>query len=102
VIGSPANSCLVVPFAGGVITDSLTSVCSYAGPVSVQATAIVTGVFAVVVAALSGQTGRASGAQSGLPSKSFPPSSWARSIGIELVLSARSITSFPLPNTPVT
>jgi hypothetical protein len=36
--------------------------------VSLHATVIVTGVLAVVVAATSGQVGRPSGAQSGLPS----------------------------------
>ena len=62
----------------------------------------VTGVFAGVVMVLSGQSGRPSGAQSGLPSKASRAGSWASSISIGLVLSWRTITSLPVLNVPFT
>src|SRR3954454_3053373 len=61
-----------------------------------------TGLLTFVPTALSGQTGRPSGAQSGLPSKLSAPGSWASEMGERLLASEFAITSSPFENVPRT
>src|SRR3954463_662145 len=104
VEGLPCVTGPTLPCAGcpSFEIDSFTGVRSYAGPVSVHASGIATGCPAFVAIELSGQSGRPSGAQSGVPSHLFEVASCASGIGDRLVPSERAITSSPFEKVPRT
>ena len=95
--GSPANSWSAVPFCGSSVMNSRTLLRSYSGPVSSQATGMVTACPLVVAAVLLGHSGRPSGAQSGFVWMSAPVAS---GISKRLEPSARTITRSPAAPAP--